>query len=129
MACIYIIFLTLKVFYSDEGETAFNCHQSAAPTWVMHGSHFSTKPLTTYQLNFFSQLNWEMIRWEVENLARTPGRPLLSVISVMGSLMNTVNQHLGLTSFPKDGVSNLALMNHSALYTSFVPTTIAIPEF
>ncbi len=38
------------------------------------------------------------------NLARTPGlHPLLFTMSVMGFLMTTESQDLGLTSHPKDG--------------------------
>uniref|UniRef100_A0A0E9XH31 Uncharacterized protein n=1 Tax=Anguilla anguilla TaxID=7936 RepID=A0A0E9XH31_ANGAN len=39
-------------------------------------------------------------RARLDNLARTPGNPLLFVMSVMGSLMTTVSQDLNLLHPP-----------------------------
>lgn len=34
-------FRTHNALYSDEGETLLNHHRYAAPTWMLHGSHFA----------------------------------------------------------------------------------------
>lgn len=71
-SCTYIVlFLTLRVLDSDEGGLGLNHHQCVAPAWVMHGSHFSTRMLTTQvkrrgKEQFFNPIKLEMIRWQVE---------------------------------------------------------------
>ncbi len=112
---LYCVWLyTQSALQSYEG-ALFNHHQCAASTWMMRRqprrqcAHHT--PATGGEEREIEPIKWMGIigrpwltRASGGNLARTPGlHPYSFTMSVMGFLMTTESQDLGLTSHPKDG--------------------------
>ncbi len=127
---------TPKVLYNHMRGILLNHHQCAASTWIMRRQpqDNGASALTTHQLQVerreshrANQVDgdyWEAMidkdQWR-EFGQDTGVTPLLFTMSVMGFLMSTESQDLGLTSHPKDGCLLCLNGSHFSHYFIFIP--------
>ncbi len=99
-----------------EGGNLLNHHQCAASTWMMRRQPYCIRTLNTHQHTGGEETEWwsqsvygddeeaMMLRGQWANLAKMPGlHPYSFSNDILGFLMTTESQGLGLTSNPKDG--------------------------